>query len=495
MKPLYPLLLLCACLSCLPAKAQNWRPFRPNGDVHAFRGAAPDTVLTMRLDSAAVNGADSVYYFNRIMRRASSFSWKKSVNNQFGQQMRYNVAQRTYVLFWNGGSVNGFSLDRALVLKPFVPVGTTWSSFFTDYGVTTKLLSRGTSLIDGVQDSIATFQVGASLTVVLSKHYGLVSAPKDLAFGLPAPQMLTLVRRPEAAGRSYYNPSELITLQPGDELGYKQEPIYYNTFMCYQGWLLTRTVSRQETADSLIYTFQQQRRTEYSAAPGCPGASVSVSPVRTIRLAASRRTGIWAANAQTNSVIKFNNVELLSYEYRPQSTSSILMGHPVVPGRSGAGCGGAAKLRQQMLYRTGNAINYQPGLDALAWESKMANGVGVASQYEHSLIYSRRNSQACGSRADFVTLLPVKRAQSVASLQLYPNPATTSATLLLPAPARAAATVRLLDGVGRAVLTQPLTAGQSTATLELQGLAAGLYLVEVQLPGEAPRHVRLQHQP
>ncbi len=144
MKKLYRLLLLLSSLMALPAAAQNWRPFRPNGDVHAFRGASADTVLTLRLDSAGVRGSDSVYYFNRIMRRAGSFAWQKARNNQFGQQMRYTPATRTYVLFWDGGPDTGFSLSYALVLKPFARVGDTWSSFFTDYGLTTTLVSRGT---------------------------------------------------------------------------------------------------------------------------------------------------------------------------------------------------------------------------------------------------------------------------------------------------------------------------------------------------------------
>jgi hypothetical protein len=187
MKHLYYLLTLSIIVSCLPARAQNWRPFRPNGDVHAFYGATTDTILTMRLDSAARQGPDSVYYFNHTMRQVSSSQWQKSRNNQFGKSLRYSPAERTYYLFWDGGPTTGYVLDYTLVLKPFVPVGATWSSAFTDYGVQTTLLSRGTSLIDGVTDSIATFRLSTGVTVVLSKNNGLVSAPSSLRFG-PAPR-------------------------------------------------------------------------------------------------------------------------------------------------------------------------------------------------------------------------------------------------------------------------------------------------------------------
>jgi hypothetical protein len=507
MKHLYPLLLAGLWLSSLSGQAQNWRPFRPNGDVHAFRGASADTVLTLRLDSAAVNSTDSVYYFNRIMRRsdnaAQGAAWRKSLNNQFGTQMRYNVAQRTYVLYWNGGQVNGDLLDRTLVLKPFVPVGTTWSSYFTDYGVTTKLLSRGTSQIDGVQDSVATFQVSNGQVVVLSKNYGLVSAPQNLAFGLPSSKMLTLARRPAAAARSYYDPLAILDLQPGDELGYIWQPfVSLSPFSCFTEWTLRRVMSRTITADSVIYTFKEQRKLTYSGAPGCSGSGTTISPVSTTRAAASRLTGRWRSGR--NYSMLPTNTDLLAYAYRSQAAgattfATVTMGLPVVANRPGSTCGGEARLKQAELYESSNgAFNPDPGIDIFGWQQLVTTGAGVAYQTDHSLIYlqQRVNNavQTCGSAAPFATLLPVRTARHLVPLQLYPNPARTTATLTLPVPARAAATVDLLDGLGRAVRTQPLTAGQTTVTLVLQGLAAGLYVLEVRTPGEATQRARLQIQ-
>ncbi|GAA4015777.1 hypothetical protein GCM10022408_31460 [Hymenobacter fastidiosus] len=488
--------MICACLSWLPTQAQNWRPFRPNGDVHAFHGASTDTVLTLRLDSAAVQGADSVYYFNRIMRRTGSFGWSKAVNNQFGQQLRYNVAQRTYSLLFEY-STNNFQLQQVIVLKPFVPVGTTWQSVDIDVIIPTTLLSRGTVQIDGVSDSVATFRVGNSQNIVLSKHYGLVSAPQNLRMRDPAAKILTLARRPDAAGRSYYNPLIILDLQPGDALGYRREAFSFTPFSCYTSFILRRVLNRQLTADSVIYTFQEQSRTAFSTAPGCPGGSPVVSPVSVVRVAAGRRTGQW----QSQGAIPYAGIDLLAYEYRggQLSSTAVLMGHPVIPAQAGTACSGPAKLRQQMLYRSNSAPGgYRPGIDALTWERRVADGVGSLGQSEFALAYVSRmlngTVQACGSGTDFATLLPAKAASGVAFFQLYPNPATASATLQLPAPARAATTIRLLDNLGRTVRTQPLAAGQTTAILPLQDLIIGLYMVEVQAAGGAAQHLRLQHQ-
>ncbi|QNH61531.1 T9SS type A sorting domain-containing protein [Hymenobacter sediminicola] len=504
MKHLYFLLILCACLCSVRAAAQNWRPFRPNGDVHAFRGASVDTILTVRLDSAGVSGSDSVYYFNRIMRRASSYQWQKSRNNQFGQQLRYNAADRTYMLFWNGGTVNGFSLDYGVVMKPFARVGTTWQSLNMDVGVTTTLQSKGVAIIEGVQDSIVTFRVGnlPGVLVVLSKNYGLVSAPKDLKIYSATAPMLTLARRPAPAGLTYYNPLTLLDLQPSDELGYAQEPIMVSSFPCYQGWLLRKVLTRQVTTDSVVYTFQHQSKISYSNAPGCPGTGTTLSPITTVRMSASRRTGRWSGNQNyANAQTRLVNSDLLAYEYRVQAISSntLMIGHPVVATRPGVACSGPALLRQEVLYGGfgSNTYNYTPGIDAAGWSQLVAEGVGPVMQYEHRLTYSRRtvsgSVQTCGSRTDFATLLPTKAAQRAATFQLYPNPATETAILTLLAPARVSTTVRVLDNLGRAVLGRRLAVGQTTITLPLQRLASGLYIVEVQAEEEIPQQLRLQH--
>jgi hypothetical protein len=499
MKHLYQLLLLSFCLGWLPAQAQNWRPFRPNGDAHAFRGASPDTILTLRLDSAGMRGADSVYYFNRIMRRSGNFAWQKTHNNQFGQQMIYVAAQRMYVLVWNGVYANGSPLIRGLVLKPFAQIGEFWMTADSDVLVSNTLLSRGVALIDGVQDSIATFQVGGvpGTQVVLSKNYGLVSASKDLRISSPTSPILTLARRPAPAGSSYYNPLTILDLQPGDELGYEQTPYTASPFACSTGYTLYRILTRQITADSIAYTMQTQGRTVNSGAPNCGPAGVTVSGVSVTRIAASRRTGEWRGNWTFKPL-----GNLLTYAYRSpgiaSSANSVFMGLPIVPARYGAPCSGPAALLSEALYSSLPTTGYNPGIDALGWQQAVAQAVGVVRQGEHQLVYTRRTIngtvQTCGSRVNFATLLPTKATQRAAAFQLYPNPATGPVTLTLPEPARAGTVVRVLDALGRAVLRQQLASGQTAAVLPLPGLSAGVYVVEVQAVGEVPQQLRLQHQ-
>ena len=71
------------------------------------------------------------------------------------------------------------------------------------------------------------------------------------------------------------------------------------------------------------------------------------------------------------------------------------------------------------------------------------------------------------------------RAPALTALALYPSPAHHTATLRLPAPAATPETVSIVDNLGRPVQTANLLAGALETTLNLTGLAPGLYLVRV----------------
>jgi len=97
-----------------------------------------------------------------------------------------------------------------------------------------------------------------------------------------------------------------------------------------------------------------------------------------------------------------------------------------------------------------------------------------------------------GSATSFVAsltdlTLATRDAALQAGLALYPNPARTTATVRVPASAGTAATLTLLDALGRAVRTQAATAGTDVA-FDLTGLAPGLYALRVQVGAALAMH-------
>lgn len=66
------------------------------------------------------------------------------------------------------------------------------------------------------------------------------------------------------------------------------------------------------------------------------------------------------------------------------------------------------------------------------------------------------------------------------ALGVYPNPARQTFVVQLPvAPRPTRLELRLLDGLGRVVRQQPVPAQQTTATVSVQGLPAGIYMVQL----------------
>ncbi|MBR5353454.1 MAG: T9SS type A sorting domain-containing protein, partial [Bacteroidales bacterium] len=76
---------------------------------------------------------------------------------------------------------------------------------------------------------------------------------------------------------------------------------------------------------------------------------------------------------------------------------------------------------------------------------------------------------------------------------LSPNPAHTSVTVTLAAPCGSGCSLSLLDASGHTVLSLPLPAGSSNATLPLRDLPAGPYFVSLSSPqGSSSQKLILQ---
>jgi len=115
---------------------------------------------------------------------------------------------------------------------------------------------------------------------VLANPNGTTGAPVLAAAGLPAP-----------LAASVYGPLRLFAMQPGDELGYVQEPFSYG-LPCERSHVLRRVLTRQFTTDSLVFTFQEQQQRQSFGAPGCGApAGTALLPARRGRLAVALRTG------------------------------------------------------------------------------------------------------------------------------------------------------------------------------------------------------------
>ncbi len=134
-------------------------------------------------------------------------------------------------------------------------------------------------------------------------------------------------------------------------------------------------------------------------------------------------------------------------------------------------------------YVNGVAI---PGATGQVYTAVLATGTYTV------VVTSATGCASLPSAPRVVTLLATKSGTAAEALQVFPNPAQGTATVLVPALGNAA-TLTLLNPLGQVVQTQTLapSAAPSRLVLDVQALATGVYLLRVQAPGTAARTQRL----
>ena len=492
-----PLLAVLFFFSSFGARAQQvWRPFRP-GLIYSFSGPGSNSTHTLRLDSAYRTAAgDSAWTFNRVIKTSDGHEqsinpygiYRKSRNNLFGARVVWQRSPAAFIL--ENLAEGSFQAAAVLELRPQAVVGSSWAAS-TAPVLTATLTSRSLQQVQGIADSVAVITLNSGQVLRLSRRYGLLEGPQWLGTTTATAQW-TQARLPQALAQSLYSPLALFTMQPGDELGYETNPFNILPYGGSRSHTLRRVLTRQQTTDSLIFTFQQQTRTEFFASPSNSG-SVQTYPIDRER---------WAFSLQTGKSVQFPALPLLTGEYEPMSASARV---PYLVGRgitvNSSGCGGSGQYLSFIGVFPGLGAptgQYSTGID-IGWRQEFSLALGMGYVFTGdgmALIYYRRNTGSpltCGSPLNFINLLPARAAQAAAVASLAPNPAAETATLTLAQPARSGTTLRLTDALGRVVWSAPVAAGQAAVAVPLAGQPVGLYLLYLSGPGGTAASWKLNH--
>ena len=488
----------------LPAHGQApaWRPFRP-GFVYGFSASGPTpptTVHTLRVDSAyATPAGDSVYAFNRLLRArpgGSPYPLLKSRNNLLGARLRWHPGTADYYLEADAEpALGGPAAPVALLLRPRAAVGSTWAASLQP-ALTATLTSRAAGAAAAAPDSVATITLSNGQVLVLSQRNGLLQGPQWL--GLPASGSLPPTWQqygPPQPGLGPYDPRRLFALSVGDEIGYELSAPLFGALQCQHGYRLRRILGRQQTADSLAFTYSEQDRVTNTLAPSCLGPPITTtSPVK---------RGRWAFSLRTGASPQWPFLGLLAGEYRPDvvaGSGALLVGRGYALPTGATSCLAEPEILPflKVYGSSANASQYLPGLDFLAIGQRFGPTLGVGpiyflDAYENSLAYYRRGAVGCGEPANYASLLPTRAALAAATATLAPNPAAETATLTLAAPAPPGTTLALTDALGRRVWSALVPAGQLALPLPLAGQPTGLYLVQLLAPGKPPLTWKLDH--
>jgi hypothetical protein len=482
------------------AQTTAWRPFRP-GFIYGFaQAASPTTLHTLRVDSAyATAGGDSVYTFNRLMRPlpGTTYQYSKSRNNLLGARLRWQPGTRGFYLETNAEPALGTTQATTLLLRPRAAVGSTWAAS-TSPALTATLSSRALGSVGSSPDSIATISLSNGQSIVLSRSYGLVSGPQWLSLPSASSAPTWQQPAPPQAGLGSYDPRNLMSLTANDEIGYEIEDLGVFSPSCYKGYRLRRITSRTLTADSLLLTYRQQDFIATYSWPSCNNApSAGLGAVK---------QGRWAFSLRTGKSPQLPYLGLLTGEYRAVSYGAALayiyyLAQALTPPTGAVSClTGTQQLSTLIVYGSASTPgSYSPGIDQAysIYSISTTSGAGISYSQQggvaERLIYYRRNGVACGSPANFTTLLPSRAAAAAAAATLHPNPAAEAATLTLAAPTRPGTVLTLTDALGRRLWSHEVAPGQTSLPVTLAGQQAGLYLVQLLAPGAAPLTWKLNH--
>lgn len=251
------LVLILAALGT-QAQVTAWRPFRP-GLVYAFRTAKADSLFTLRVDSVYAEGPDSVYRFNRTLRvLARPNRYVLTTNNLFGARMQFRPGTDAYT-FQLDADVLGAA--RQWTLQAGTREGQEYRQPATLAVVTRAVRRQSQAVVVGVTDSVLTLCTSPDEdSLVFSRRYGALQLPRGLYRSQRGSRPLYLAELLVPVSESrYYAPTRLFDFQPGDELGFQQQELV-NPFPCSVAFVLRRILARQQSADSLIYTYLEQTR-------------------------------------------------------------------------------------------------------------------------------------------------------------------------------------------------------------------------------------------
>ena len=278
-------------------------------------------------------------------------------------------------------------------------------------------------------------------------------------------------------------------------MGYEANPFNILPFGGSRSHTLRRVLTRQQTADSLVLTFQQQTRTELFASP-TSGGSVQTYPIGRER---------WAISLRTGQSTRFPALPLLTGEYMPWYAAArppYYVGRGITISSSSAGCGPSGQYLSFIGVFPGfnaPANQYSTGID-IGWQQGYSLALGLGYVYTTDgelLTYYRRGTGSpltCGSPTNFVDLLPTRAAQAAALATLHPNPVAEQATLTLAQPARPGHVLRLTDALGRPVWQAAVPAGAIALPVPLAGPPAGLYILHLNGPDGTAATWKLTHE-
>jgi hypothetical protein len=469
--------LFICCLtffSVVPALSQHWEIYR-NGDslLYYMNGHGYDsTSVFIKADSMLVAGNDTTFVMNRKVVEVQS--------NLLHGNIPFLLQRR--IIHFNNGNWN-LSDTANWVLRPQDTLLSSWT-FDAAQNITASITRLYWGQVLGQNDSIKTITLSNGDSILVSKHYGIISIPPALS-GTSA---YHLAGFNQSAADSIPGFFEIFAFQPGDILEYTSRDYHFsfNSSQTYpfNGNFRDSVISIQFTSSHVIVNLYQWSAISHNLSRVCSEGAV------TWNLAANgyRFLDYQANNSLTitPSYGPFRNPILM--EFRNDTIFNCKTKRYFDPPLSG---NNYSPTLSPNFFPPGSPIpkyTFGEGVGLLnlyyrAYDPFFSSGYN----FDSTLVGLKRNNVEYGTLHDVEFFLEEPPTPpSIAGV--FPNPAIEYVVVNAETPG-VDARVQLYDVRGRLILEEQFI---TSITIKLADYSSGLYIIRV-TQGETSAEYKLVH--
>lgn len=231
--------------------AQNWMPVLPGETYHYRLTDSAYITHSIRVDSTKVEGADVVYYLNRVLK------WEGPVGTQIAFYKQGQFLGKTMTQKPDGSLVfasDNIFFDTSIVIFPGAYLGQTWVAV-AESGVMATVIDTDEGPVFDTQDSIKTILFSNGAEWILSKNYGLVGATD---FNQGNHWVFLSGLENQGIGDRLYRFEDFFDFNVGDVFEYISSSSYLT------GWtdihLKTKILEKTSLSDGFLYLVEKRSK-------------------------------------------------------------------------------------------------------------------------------------------------------------------------------------------------------------------------------------------
>jgi hypothetical protein len=442
------------------ASAQNWRPIHPGEKVN-YTIDGSTLYATVWVDSTSSSGSDSIYYFNRIMKKIDSIN---PGYNYYHINVPNILLEKAFIC--PDGSYKLKHENLYYYIKPFDTLGASWL-FDSLNNVTCQISGIVNASVLGEMDSVKYLKLSTGDSVIISMNHGIVRLPV-----YDSPGDFIKIYGIDQRNLGFVNPyfRDFFDFTVGDVFE------YHTTITDHLYWdhIIEKftIASKTDTNGLFTYVFNVIRRDIFYNGYNSPytDTSYSFQPITK------------TYQNSTHPVVDKNigqNLYDVTYSYKPVNMgynaifSCISKFYPM-DNFTFSYLDSTIVQTYYYQYNTITTETFGEGFGRIYYNEYQSHGNGYAHEHEIILAGAWRNGILYGSLTpDGVVAGINKNVKEDLGISLFPNPATNQLSIQAPLNSQ----IEIFNIEGQCM--KSFIAIDTHTTIDISAFARGMYFAKV----------------